>query len=116
MPQGMKASADDVLKPSREIGVVQHRALEDRPDSWADGNNGYLKQSFVIKTIQAHGFEFIAASEINANPKDLAGEGDIVWRLPPSIRGSKENSAKRAAVMAIGESDRMTLKFRKPLK
>ncbi len=105
----------DILKPGGLVGVVQHRAYEDRPDKWADGNNGYLKQSFVIKVMQEQGFELLGESDINANPKDQANVGDIVWRLPPSLRGHKDDAAKAAAV-AIGESNRMTLKFRKPLK
>jgi predicted methyltransferase len=60
------------------------------------------------------GFEFVASSEINANPKDQPGPEDIVWRLPPSLSGSKDNPEQRAAMEAIGESDRMTLLFRKP--
>jgi len=55
----------------------------------------------------------MAKSEINANPKDRPGVDDIVWRLPPSLRTSKDDPEKRAAMLAIGESDRMTLLFRK---
>ena len=106
----------DILKPGGLVGIVQHRSLEDRSDKWADGNNGYLKKSFVMKAMKDHGFEFIGESDINANPKDQAGEGDIVWRLPPSLRGTKDDPKKKAAALAIGESNRMTLKFRKPLK
>ena len=61
------------------------------------------------------GFEFVGESNINENAKDQANEGDIVWRLPPSFSGSKEGDEKRAAMTAIGESNRMTLKFRKPV-
>lgn len=103
------------LKPGGIVGVVQHRAREDRPDSWADGSNGYLKQSRVIEAFTAQGFEFVEESDINANPKDQAAEGDIVWRLPPSLAGSKDDAEMRAAMLEIGESHRMTLKFRKPL-
>lgn len=106
----------DVLKPGGLVGIVQHSAREDRPDSWADGNAGYLKKSYVIKVMKDQGFEFLGESNINANPKDQAKEGDIVWRLPPSLRGSDDDKAKHAAMQAIGESNRMTLKFRKPLK
>ena len=59
------------------------------------------------------GFELVASSEINANPKDKPGAEDVVWRLPPSLRGSKDNPEQRAAMEAIGESDRMTLLFKK---
>jgi len=103
-----------ILKPGGIIGVVQHQALEDRPDEWANGSNGYLKKSFIIATMKTAGFEFIGESNINENPKDLAGEGDFVWRLPPSLNGAKEDAEKKAAMLAIGESNRMTLKFRKP--
>ncbi|MGB5324704.1 MAG: methyltransferase domain-containing protein [Pseudomonadales bacterium] len=104
-----------VLKPGGVVGVVQHRAPETAAGTWALGQNGYLKQSAVIEMLEAAGFELLASSEINSNPRDVPGEGDIVWRLPPSYRGSGEDPAQRAAVDAIGESDRMTLKFRKPV-
>jgi len=102
------------LKPGGVLGVVQHRALEDRPDAWADGSNGYLKQSFVIEQAEAAGFEFVAESSINANDKDQAVEGDFVWRLPPTLNGAKDNEELKEKMLAIGESNRMTLKFRKP--
>jgi len=104
----------DALKPGGIVGVVQHQAREDRPDEWANGSNGYLKQSMLIEKFTAQGFEFVAASDINANPKDLANEGDFVWRLPPTLSGSKDDAEKMAAMEAIGESNRLTLKFRKP--
>lgn len=103
------------LKPGGIVGIVQHQAREDRPDDWADGSNGYLKKSFLLTKMQAHGFEYIGASPINENPKDLAGEGDFVWRLPPSLNGTDDDPEKQAAMQAIGESNRMTLKFRKPI-
>ena len=105
----------DILKPGGIIGIVQHHAREDRPDKWADGNNGYLKKSLVIKIMQDKGFKFVGESDINANPKDQAGPGDIVWRLPPILRGSDDDAKKRANMIAIGESNRMTLKFRKAI-
>lgn len=102
------------LKPGGVVGIVQHRAAADTDDEWAKGFNGYIKQAPLIEAATAAGFEFVGSSEINANPKDQAGEGDYVWRLPPSLSGSEEGSEKRAQLEAIGESDRMTLKFRKP--
>ena len=102
------------LKPGGYLGIVQHHAYEDRPDDWADGNNGYLKQSFVINKLQQHGFEFVAQSDINANPKDQAKQGDNVWRLLPSLRGKFKDDQHREEIKSIGESNRMTLLFRKP--
>lgn len=98
------ADFKDVLKPGGVVGVVQHRAQEDMPDDWAAGNAGYVKQSHIISLFEDAGFELVEASEINANPADRPTTDDVVWRLPPS---NPENAE-------IGESDRMTLKFRKP--
>ena len=107
------AAVRAMLKPGGMVGVVQHRAPESADDSWADGSSGYLKQSAVITMFEAAGFEMVGQSEINANPKDTPGANDVVWRLPPGHRGSDEDPEKRAAMDAIGESDRMTLLFRK---
>ena len=60
--------AHDLLRPGGVVGVVQHRAGEDTPGDWADGNAGYLKQSDVIAAFEAAGFDLQAASEINAQP------------------------------------------------
>lgn len=108
------ADAMMVLKPGGVVGVVQHRAPADISDEWAVGDSGYLKQSRVISAFEAGGFELVDTSEINANPKDQPTEEDMVWRLPPSLGTSSEDAALRADMMAIGESDRMTLLFRKP--
>jgi predicted methyltransferase len=97
-----------LLKPGGLVGVVQHRAPEGADDDWASGRNGYLKQSYVVELFAQHGFTLQASSEINANPKDVPGPADYVWRLPPSLRAAPDN---QAAMLAIGESDRMTLKF-----
>ena len=102
------------LKPGGIVGVVQHMALEGMPDDWASGSAGYLKKSFVIATLEAAGLEFVAESAINENPKDRPTTDDVVWRLPPSLSGSKDNPEQAAANRAIGESNRMTLLFRKP--
>jgi predicted methyltransferase len=103
-----------MLKPGGLVGVVQHRAPANADPAGADGSRGYLKQDDVMAFFDEAGFEFVASSEINANPKDQPGPEDIVWRLPPSLSGSKDNPEQRAAMEAIGESDRMTLLFRKP--
>jgi predicted methyltransferase len=103
-----------VLKPGGIVGVVQHKAPETATDEWASGANGYLKQAFVIAKMQEAGFEFVASSDINNNPKDQPGAEDIVWRLPPSLSTSREDTKLKEKMQAIGESNRMTLKFRKP--
>lgn len=109
------SDAYTVLKPGGVLGVVQHQMPEDRPDSWANGNRGYLKQSFVIARLEEAGFVFEEASSINANAKDQPQDGDVVWRLPPTLSGSKNNPEAAAAMQAIGETNRMTLRFRKPV-
>ena len=106
--------AYDILKPGGVVGIVQHHARDDMPDSWADGKNGYLKKGFVIAKMQAAGFELVGESDINANPADQPTTAEFVWRLPPGYRGSTKNPEQKAKMDAIGESNRMTLKFRKP--
>jgi len=113
-------NAYDVLKPGGVLGVVQHRAPEGNSDEWAVGDNGYIKQSHVIDFVTDKGFEFVESSEINANPDDQPTEEDVVWRLPPSLGTTRDHETdeaqaeQRVQYQAIGESDRMTLKFRKP--
>lgn len=102
------------LKPGGVFGIVQHEARPEMSDEFADGTHGYLKKGWLIEQIEAAGFEFVAESAINANPKDQPTEEDIVWRLPPSYVGTREDPELKAAVDAVGESNRMTLKFRKP--
>lgn len=108
------ADAYAVLKPGGVVGVVQHEARDDKSDEWADGSRGYLKQSYVIKRMEKAGFVFEDSIDINNNPADQPGEGDIVWRLPPTYFTSRENPELKAEMEAIGESNRMTLRFRKP--
>jgi predicted methyltransferase len=107
------AAVRAMLKKDGLVGVVQHRLPESAPEAGADGSRGYLKQSGVIAAFEAAGFELVRTSEINANAKDQPGPDDIVWRLPPSLSGSEEGTEQRAAMAAIGESDRMTLLFRR---
>lgn len=108
------ADAHKVLKPGGIAGIVQHAARDEMSDAWANGSRGYLKPAFVIQSMEAAGFIYESESDINANPKDQHGEEDIVWRLPPSLMGSRDKPEAAAAMRAIGESNRMTLKFRKP--
>lgn len=102
-----------LLKPGGMVGVVQHRLPEDAPEEGADGSRGYLKQSHVVKMFEAVGFTLVDTSEINANPNDKPSDSDIVWRLPPNFNGSQDNPEMRQQMAEIGESDRMTLLFRK---
>jgi predicted methyltransferase len=104
-----------LLKPGGVVGVVQHRAPDARTDAWADGSHGYLKKEAVVAMFEEAGFEFIGESEINANPADQPGVDDTVWRLPPTLATSKDDPELRAKYEAVGESNRMTLLFRKPL-
>lgn len=98
------------LKKGGVLGIEEHRLPEDRPDA-AMQESGYMKVSYVRKLAEAAGFKFVAASEINANPKDKADYPKGVWTLPPNYADGVVNKATYAA---IGESDRMTLKFVKP--
>ncbi|MCL1039307.1 methyltransferase [Shewanella corallii] len=113
MTQAIEA-ASKLLKKGGMVGVVQHRAPESASDESVQGNRGYMKQSDIIKLFTNAGFKLVAKSEINANAKDKPSETDIVWRLPPSFNGSRDNPEQKQAMQAIGESDRMTLLFRKP--
>jgi predicted methyltransferase len=101
------------LKPGGILGVEEHRLPEDRAETAATAESGYVKQSVVIALAQAAGFTLVATSEINANPKDTADYPDGVWTLPPNYARGDIDRDKYAA---IGESDRMTLKFQKPAR
>lgn len=96
-----------LLKPDGLLGVEQHRARPDAPADYADGSKGYMRQKDVIALIEAHGFELVGKSEVNANRKDRADHPKGVWELPPVL------STKRKELESVGESDRMTLLFRK---
>jgi predicted methyltransferase len=104
-----------VLKPGGVFGVVQHHARDDMPDDWADGSKGYLKKQFIIDRATAAGFALEDEADFNANPKDQPTTDDFVWRLPPSYSTSRDDPELKAQYEAIGESNRMTLKFRKPM-
>jgi len=100
----------DALKPGGVLGVVDHRLPETRPDADME-NTGYMKESYAIAMAEAVGFELAERSQINANPNDNADHPRGVWTLPPTLRLGDEN---RDDYLAIGESDRFTLKFVKP--
>lgn len=98
-----------VIKPGGILGVVQHRAPEGgNAVAWA--KKGYVPESRVIQAAVKAGFILDGKSEINANSKDLKDHDEGVWRLPPTLSLGEENREK---YMAIGESDRMTLRFKK---
>ena len=98
----------EVLKPGGVLGVVQHRAGEKTDTTKV---TGYVPQTKVIALAEEAGFVLETSSEINANPKDSADYEGGVWTLPPTLRKKDEDRDK---YLAIGESDRMTLRFRKP--
>ncbi len=100
-----------VLKPGGTLGVVQHRA---RPgsDPAETSKKGYVPEATVVGLAEDAGFVLVGQSEINANPRDMKDYPDGVWTLPPSYRKGDEDREK---YRAIGESDRMTLQFLKPI-
>jgi len=106
------------LKPGGILGVVEHRL----PETMAQdprGATGYVQESYMKALAEGAGFEFVGSSEVNANPKDTSDHPFGVWTLPPSSRTPKADSPDAAdfdadAYKNIGESDRATLKFRKP--
>lgn len=100
----------DALAPGGTLGVVEHRLPAGQPVSRQE-TSGYMLQSEVIRLAGAAGFLLVATSEVNANPRDSADHADGVWALPPTLRGG---DVGRPQFEAIGESDRMTLRFRKP--
>jgi predicted methyltransferase len=99
----------EVLKPGGTLGVVEHRASQDLPKG---DKSGYVSEAQVISMAIKAGFTFDARSEINANPKDTKDYPKGVWTLPPVLT---EGEKDREKYLAIGESDRMTLRFKKPL-
>lgn len=100
----------EALKSGGTLGVVEHRA---KPDAsfQQQVDTGYMAEAYVVETAQKAGFKLVNKSDINANPKDTKDYPGGVWTLPPTLRNGDEN---RERYLAIGESDRMTLKFVKP--
>lgn len=98
------------LKKGGVLGVVEHRLPENLADDMQK-TSGYMKQSYVVKMAEAAGFRLASTSEVNANSLDSAQHPKGVWTLPPRLRLGEQDQAK---YLAIGESDRMTLKFIKP--
>ncbi|NQY63314.1 MAG: class I SAM-dependent methyltransferase [Alteromonadaceae bacterium] len=108
--EGMVAVFKDAyaaLKKGGVLGVVEHRMPETQ--NWKENKrSGYVPQSLVVKFAKTAGFTLDMSSKINANPKDTADYPKGVWTLPPSLTLKEKDKAK---YLAIGESDRMTLKF-----
>jgi predicted methyltransferase len=99
-----------MLKPGGTLGVADHRLPETAPAE-RERSSGYLKVSTIRRLAEAAGFRYVGASEVNANPRDTADWPQGVWTLPPSLRLGAQD---RDRYLAIGESDRMTLKFVRP--
>ena len=98
------------LKPGGVLGVVEHRANQDQPQD-PKAVSGYVREDYVIKLATDAGFKLVASSEINSNPRDTKDHPKGVWTLPPTLTLKEQDRDK---YLAIGESDRMTLRFVKP--
>lgn len=106
----MYEAAWKALKPGGILGVVEHRAKPGTSNRQMR-RSGYVTEALAIELAEEAGFVLEAKSEVNANPQDTADHPRGVWTLPPSLRLGEEDRDK---YLAIGESDRMTLKFVKP--
>lgn len=104
--EGMFQGFFDVLRPGGVLGVVEHRAKPGAAD-----DSGYVPQQRVVELAEQAGFVLEEASEVNANPGDTGNHPNGVWTLPPT---NNHDDADAARYADIGESDRMTLRFRKP--
>jgi len=106
------AACYKALKPGGILGVEGHRGRTDQPQD-PKAASGYVREDYAIGLAKKAGFEFVASSEIDANPKDTKDWVDGVWTLPPTLsQGEKD----RARYVAIGEADNFVLKFRKPAR
>lgn len=108
--EGLFKAFFSVLKPGGVLGVVEHRAAA-AATAESIKDSGYLPTDLVVKLATDAGFQLVESSEINANPKDTKDYEKGVWTLPPSLA---LKDVDRDKYVAIGESDRMTLKFVKP--
>ncbi|HKO46393.1 MAG TPA: hypothetical protein VJV79_01635, partial [Polyangiaceae bacterium] len=101
------AEIHHALAPNGVLGIEQHRAAPLAvPET--SSKKGYVPEAWLVEQVQALGFKLLAKSEVNANPKDTKDYPEGVWSLPPTLR---EGDTNRDKYLAIGESDRMTLKF-----
>ncbi len=109
---GMFDAMFNALKPGGVLGVVEHRAPNGASrDRMVE--SGYVTEAHIKALAKKAGFRFVASSEVNANPKDTADHPAGVWTLPPTLRLGDKGRAK---YVAIGESDRMTLRFIRPTR
>jgi len=108
--EAMFQTFHDLLKPGGVLGVEEHRAKPGTPVEQQIAT-GYMTEQFVIDAAVKAGFRLVGKAEINANPKDTKDYPDGVWTLPPTLKLGDQDKAR---FLAIGESDRMTLKFVKP--
>ena len=103
--------------PASEADTAQPNPPDKKSEGWQmpvpkfQQTSGYLPQAYVIALAEGAGFELVATSEVNANPKDTKDYKEGVWTLPPTLTLGEQDKAR---YLEIGESDRMTLKFRKP--
>jgi predicted methyltransferase len=113
--QGMFQGFYNVLKPGGVLGVVEHRAMADDTRELKEvARSGYFPEALVIEMAEKAGFQLAEKSEANANPADTKDHPNGVWTLPPGSNMKDIPEADQAKYQAIGESDRMTLKFVKP--
>ena len=100
-----------VLRPGGTLGVVQHRAAPGA-DAETSAEQGYVPEDYLVQLAEQAGFRLQERSDINANPRDTRDHPKGVWTLPPVLRLKDQDRDK---YLAIGESDRMTLRFTKPM-
>ena len=105
----MLAAIFAALKPGGVFGIEDHRASNAAPQD-PKARSGYVRQDYATALIEQAGFKLVASAEIGANPRDTKNYPDGVWDLPPDLR---QGAVNRAKYLAIGESDRWTLKFTK---
>ena len=92
------ANVASLLKSGGIVGIVQHHARDNMSDSWANGENGYLKKGYVVDMMESAGFNLVGESDINANDKDRPTGSEYVWRLPPDGNMKEIGEALRVLI------------------
>jgi predicted methyltransferase len=105
----MLAAINAALKPGGILGIEDHRGNTTAPQD-PKAANGYMRQAYAVALVEKAGFELVASSEMDANPRDTADWPKGVWTLPPTLTMGQTDRAK---YLAIGEADNFVLKFRK---